>query len=43
MLLIGFGKVRRIVFPVQDTGFATIDRSPQTFVRTIFAARAADF
>jgi uncharacterized protein len=38
-----FLKDHRIMVQVQSTWFPIIDRNPQTFVPSIFAATAADF
>jgi uncharacterized protein len=38
-----FKKGHRIMVQVQSTWFPLYDRNPQTFVRSIFKARAADY
>ncbi len=38
-----FGKGHRIMVQLQSTWFPLIDRNPQTFVRNIFEAKAADY
>jgi hypothetical protein len=38
-----FRKGHRIMVQVQSTWFPLIDRNPQTFVPSIFAARAGDY